>query len=388
MISGTVLSVVNNEPMTGASIYFNGTTIGTFVDESGDFSLPYDSLFSEIVISYLGYKTLTYNILPSEWGKRFKFLLEEDAEELETVNITSTRSKSWLRNLNRFKAQFIGNSRFADQTKILNEETLYFDLDLNTNTLKAYARAPIQIENKALGYRLDYDLQQFHLQRNTGQMSLLGYTRLTKLKGSKSKNKKWAKNKLIAYEGSFTHFIHALQNNALDESAYEVRQLSIIPNKDRPSDEAINSALQILQTIKQAENSKYRMVNVDSLQAIVEKRSLSRNISILDKNIYDPSANIIRSADNFILDFENHWQINYSGESISKLLNAGAYSKYRNQISRISLTSPDAIIDKYGLLEDPLSVLFEGFWAYEKIPYLLPLDYIKEQAEQFSATIK
>ena len=43
--------------------------------------------------------------------------------------------------------------------------------------------------------------------------------------------------------------------------------------------------------------------------------------------------------------------------------------------SVIPLKSP-SILDKNGILINPLSVFYEGYWSYEKFADSLPLDYV------------
>jgi hypothetical protein len=57
-LSGTVLDKKNNQPLSGASIYINNTTIGVISDSRGIFKLnkiPAGQI--DLVISYVGYKT-------------------------------------------------------------------------------------------------------------------------------------------------------------------------------------------------------------------------------------------------------------------------------------------------------------------------------------------
>ena len=41
----------------------------------------------------------------------------------------------------------------------------------------------------------------------------------------------------------------------------------------------------------------------------------------------------------------------------------------------ISMLEPPAYLDANGLLENPLSVQYGGFWGYERLANMLPVDY-------------
>ena len=51
--------------------------------------------------------------------------------------------------------------------KILNEEDITFNYDSDDDTVKAYALAPILIENKSLGYKITYYLDRFQYYKRT-----------------------------------------------------------------------------------------------------------------------------------------------------------------------------------------------------------------------------
>ena len=42
-------------PLMGANVIWEGSTVGTFSDENGDFILPYDAAYKTIIISYVGF---------------------------------------------------------------------------------------------------------------------------------------------------------------------------------------------------------------------------------------------------------------------------------------------------------------------------------------------
>ena len=42
-------------PLMGANVIWEGSTVGTFSDENGDFILPYDTAYKTIIISYVGF---------------------------------------------------------------------------------------------------------------------------------------------------------------------------------------------------------------------------------------------------------------------------------------------------------------------------------------------
>ncbi|MEP7322040.1 MAG: SusC/RagA family TonB-linked outer membrane protein [Saprospiraceae bacterium] len=61
-ITGTVKDNSTNEPLIGATVLVDGTTIGTATDIDGKYTLSVPSSASRLIISYVGYATNTVNI--------------------------------------------------------------------------------------------------------------------------------------------------------------------------------------------------------------------------------------------------------------------------------------------------------------------------------------
>lgn len=65
LIKGNVFSETN-EPLEGASIYFNNTTTGTITNAKGEFELKIKEGNYTLVVSFLGYKTKQLSITPQK----------------------------------------------------------------------------------------------------------------------------------------------------------------------------------------------------------------------------------------------------------------------------------------------------------------------------------
>lgn len=77
-------------PIEGASVYWLDAGIGTFTVEDGSFSLPYNTKFNKLIISYVGYKTDTLHISENRFIKHF---LTEDSQ-LSEIKIESRKKTS------------------------------------------------------------------------------------------------------------------------------------------------------------------------------------------------------------------------------------------------------------------------------------------------------
>lgn len=81
--SGTVISSADNQPIVGASIVVEGTTIGTTTDVNGNYSITVPASAKRVVISFLGYDTKK---IPVSDTQLFKLIILSDAtNKLEDV---------------------------------------------------------------------------------------------------------------------------------------------------------------------------------------------------------------------------------------------------------------------------------------------------------------
>ncbi len=102
-LKGIVLesSVSKEMPLSGANIYWLGSSIGTITADDGTFSLPYKFSFNKLVISYVGFKTDTLTVTENKFIRH----VLQASDELDAVTVTSrkqTTSKSYLKATNTF----------------------------------------------------------------------------------------------------------------------------------------------------------------------------------------------------------------------------------------------------------------------------------------------
>lgn len=83
----------NNEPIAYASVLFKGSIEGTITDENGRFYLESNKNWSTLVVSFIGYETLEFE-LPKKVNYDLKFILKEESNTLnEVVIVTGKQPK-------------------------------------------------------------------------------------------------------------------------------------------------------------------------------------------------------------------------------------------------------------------------------------------------------
>jgi hypothetical protein len=382
-LKGTVYDAQSGEPLPFASVYFNTTTNGAVINEDGQFTITVDPSFLELIISFIGYKTIVYKVDITKLDQPYRFEMELDNNELEEIEVTSKRGEQWYYNLADFTKNFIGYSTFAKETKILNPEVLQFKLNSRTSIFTVKARAPLQIENNALGYKIEYALELYQHNLADKRMVFLGYPKFIEMQGSKGKQKRWAKRRAKAYNGSPQHFFKSLFQSSIKENGFLINYLRRVPNPNYPTEEEIRLAKEAAQKIYLAQKNKRLILNLpDSIQNVLSRAREHKFTSVLDKNDLNYTLYLTKQTDNTLrLSFRDYWQITYTKEKEDE--NYRPPGKLSNpnpglQTSIISMTVPECKINSQGVLNDPLAVLFEQYWSFEKVADMLPLDYKPE----------
>ena len=88
-ISGKVLDE-NNNPIEAASVYLNNTTIGVSTNVDGAFELTIKEGVYELIVSYISYKTIQYNLNTATYASPFVFKLIVEENILNEVVLKKT----------------------------------------------------------------------------------------------------------------------------------------------------------------------------------------------------------------------------------------------------------------------------------------------------------
>ncbi len=338
-IEGAIREVGTNEPIAGAQIFLNGTTIGTTSNKDGEFRLNNipDGIY-ELNVSLLGFENVSTTINTNSLAPYYNFLLEEKIYEMDQVTIRPNL-KEWKENFEEFRKNFIGSGPFSDNTKIKNPEILSFDFDPYEKTLTATAYGELLIENKDLGYLIIYYLDLFEINYGKGSSLYFGRPFFQPLSSRrKSTKKKWLSNREVAYQGSFLHFTKALIKGNSRELGY------------------------ISKGEKREEKARY-----------------------ISKDEIDPSLYFYPvDSTTYMFKFINFINIANEAEEEDKTylsyiwnpLSRNPRTLVQNQVSSFTLTQDSVLIDKSGYIFDPLAVLLDGYWSFERVSDMMPLDYV------------
>ena len=238
-IRGQVVDSTTNSPILGVSVYFDGTTIGTVTDKKGNFDLRLkEKISSPLVIGVLGYKSKKLGALGLEKNNvdLKTIALGPKVESLKEV-VLEPDTWSRERKLKYFIPGFLG--KIHEGCFIKNINKVYLRFSKKEKKLTAYAKEPLQIENKALGFKIRFSLSNFEMnfkfypavngrpkpKFTPYSIFFTGTTFFEEISDDPSKYKAVRKR---AYLGSSVHFMRALKNKTLEENDFAIFRKSFI----------------------------------------------------------------------------------------------------------------------------------------------------------------
>jgi len=225
VIKGTIFDINTKSTIYSASVYFNGTSVGTLSDENGNFQLDISKYHPSmpLTISAIGY----YSVTLKDFSTVKPNLVYMNPKLFELNEVTVNAKFHGLQrseNLTIFRNEFLGTTGNAMNCKITNEDDIRFKYSANKDTLKAYATKPILIDNKALGYKITYYLDKFEYDKPGKSFLFKGSIIFQEDSTSKDSKKSYFERKRkLAYLGSRIHFFRALWTNDINSAGFTVR---------------------------------------------------------------------------------------------------------------------------------------------------------------------
>ena len=335
-IHGRVLDA-DGGPLPGANVYLSGTTRGAAAGTTGRFALsdlPPGAY--RVVASMLGYEVGVEPVtLAAGDTLEVSFALTATVRGLGAVEVGAERDGRWARRYRWFREQLLGETENAAECEILNPHVLSFRGRLGT--LVAEASQPLVIENRALGYRLTYDLETF--EGSSASLRYHGDERFEELAPADSAEAaRWAAARSRAYRGSMRHLFRSLLAGTAAEEGFTF-------------------------TLTQSDPLGYRA------SFGMPERPVS-------------GGRVIRTDDEGwgTLRTTGQLGVRYTREAEpDAYLESAWFREPRNrpepyQRSRISLRRGERI-DPQGTPEDPFALTVSGYLAFERLADLLPAEY-------------
>jgi hypothetical protein len=222
-VTGRVVDDSTGAPLPLTNIFISNSTIGAAADSNGRFVLrgvPVGN--QQIVASIVGYKPASASLrLADSSTQEVRFRLRASPVQLQTVEVEAKDPVEWKKDLDRFIKAFIGSSTHSPECSLLNPQVLDFSYGEDADKFVATARAPLEIENRALGYHITCNLLLFVSEGEGLQFMSLNAFRPLK-PGSTIESERWAINRRSAYFGSKRHFLISLIKKKVKQEGFEV----------------------------------------------------------------------------------------------------------------------------------------------------------------------
>ncbi len=344
VISGKIQDTKGN-PLMYASVFLSNTTLGTISDEQGNYSInniPFGQ--HTLVVSFVGYdfKKLSINVNNASMIQNFQ--LKKSAVEIDAVVVQTKKSKNkWKQNFKKFERSFIGVSDNANSCKITNPEVLVFHYNKEKRVLTAKARDVLVIENKGLGYTIQYVLENFEYHKDGSLIAYMGSAQFIPMETENTgESEIWKRNREEAYRGSLQHFLRKLARDTFIKEGFVV----------------------------QTENSMFPVENEKEVDQILKHHPdpLGSEIQIYPGRYYYERR----------IWFSGILHVIYTRESEGYTYGATRDPRYRLksfQQSWIKIQGQDVLFNIMGYLNDPNNVVVYGYWAFENMAEALPQDY-------------
>jgi len=368
VISGRVLRADTKEPLAKVSVFLSNATVGTTTSEDGTYTLrgirpgQYD-----LVITSVGFEEQTQQVLVGSQALTVNAELKPQVMQLGEVIVTD--NANWKNNYAMFLTEFLGTSANAKQCKIINPHDITLIYRRSKKTLEAFSYDFINIENKALGYRVKFLLKSFKSDKLNNLISWQGRLLYEDLPGSQAQKRKWEERRQDTYYGSSLHFFRSLVSGSYAKEGFIMNILARRPNPARAPEELIQRKI-----------DKFQMVNRDSLNYWVKMYDLPKYRETLYRQPVTPDQ-VVHPTDRdglSAISFPECLYVIYTKKretqdfkDIYRPLDMENY-----ETSVVTLYKPYAVFDNNGAVVSSQSTLFEGTWSKSKVAELLPVDYV------------
>lgn len=349
----TISGVVKDnkgQTLPGATVFLTNTKIITACNASGEFSLNNVSPGTyQLVAKMMGFTPEIVPVTLKSNSLSFVIVLKPKANQLNEVNISF--DPDWDRHYAEFKNHFLGTTPNSANCKILNPKVLHFHYSKRSRKFTGTADDFIQIENDALGYKINYLLSGFEYSDSTHIIQYQGSPSFEELKAKSDKQlKQWQKNRAIAYRGSITHLMKSIYNGDAGKEGFEVFKIINKPTvgKHYEQDKPV-----VFDT---------RAIMFDSLLTVTDSHFKS-----------------LTYKDCLFVVYTNEKESYQFKDSGLKLQRPEGAKIPNGQFSMINLMEPNVTLDANGNFSSPNAFLFEGYMAWEQVADLMPLEYANEK---------
>ncbi len=372
-IKGKVVNNSNGEPLPGSSVFISNSSKGTVSDKQGYFELNDIPVGKhDLVVSSIGYETNAFSFSTEQLPLQLRIEMEVKVRELPNVTVEPSVEEGWDKWGKMFTDNFIGSTPNALQCKIKNQDAIRFRYYKKSNRVIAWSDEPVILENKALGYKISYQLEDFEVNFKSGTTAFAGYPFFEEMNKSR---KRWQRNRDKSYYGSMIHFMRSIYHDSLTKDGFEVRRMVKVPNLEKERVKKIYIPLRI--SSASAKQDTLLKDSIEYYQRIMRQKD---ETDVYGKSLLTADSLIAKTEGAIkVIYFTDYLYVTYKKEIEDK-----AYLAFHResrspafQRSYIWLPGLKAIaIDANGSYYPPQEIFSMAYWGWEeKMANMLPIDY-------------
>ena len=375
-LAGVVQDSVTHEPLAFASVFLANTTLGVTTTEQGTFvfsNVPPGQY--EVVGSYVGYRLAKQSISLGNKTLSVILRLGPTAHRLGEVVVRPNPNRA--SDYQKFVELFLGQTTFSRQCRILNPDDVLVAFDPQTSILTASATNYVEVENRALGYRIKYYGLRFACHYQQHIVTFYGEPVFKELTArGPGRQRTWEANRKEAYLGSLTHFLKSVYDDRVTANGFLVQRLRVVPN---PRFAHVDSLRR--QFVRARQLQVLSRAEMDTMN---NWREVPTHFSLLNTapRPIDSLRRVSADGHRPFLRFTAYSQVSYlraapDARYLGLLrLRTGALPPLpAHQVSQLLLREPEVEIQPNGQLTNPLAVFTDEYWGFEKMGEFLPVNY-------------
>jgi len=345
-ITGLVKDAETGESLPFCNVFINNTTISTVTDIDGKFVLSgLEPGSLEVGFSFMGYVAETRKVTLNAGGSLTVNLSMKPFEtELSDVEIKASRDKNWERELRKFENLFLGIDEAASQTQLLNPWVIDFPTPEEKGAFVASAALPIEIENRFLGYKITFNLNEFF--DSPTNYRIVGAARFEELAAASDLEKStWEKNRADVYRKSPMNMFRSILSGSQEREGFFLY-----------GDKAGGSASR-------------------NMRSDIFANELGNSVVVYKA---DPLVTPTSPPGQYFINLKGRIEIHYQ----KGFAQANTYKDAPYPISWLEVNGEKVKVRENGMVMNPQDLVFSGDMDRKRISSLLPLDYNAEKAIQ------
>jgi len=356
-VSGRILDEQTKLPVEGVNIFIANSLVGTSSNKNGYFEI--DKIPPgryNLIISHLSYENQSVSAdIKKNTVLKLDLELQPKPIEFPEIGVSDKFDEEWWKNFEIFKAELLGKTWFAEGCEITNPFHINFSKN-NDGVLFASCDVPIKIENRSLGYNVNYLLK--HFEYKIGSLKYAGLPFFEEMNSDYAEDFViWQENRLEAYMGSLRHFLRAISEFYTLITKGE-EELKIILDYDNVTDEGVSFSYD--QDMYLSKHGFSVFLN-RLYSSAFGKRYSSKIFNV--QSVIDSSEN----PNELLFSCDDRIEIQYFKEYDNL--------SYDPQISFLQLHADSVYFDKRGRYYDEFKIEVMGYMSKQRLAEMLPFEY-------------